>query len=140
MSLHCESLSSSEPPSSSSSSSCLLSVYRPYQRRSSNVKLQSFLQLGQFQFLDLLFSSIVTTSVSIATKIEVPAVAIQQTCGDFDALHQSIMQSTHTLDVHLKMSLQQLPNIYTKQLKCYNSYTVSRVLIHESVPWICAFV
>jgi hypothetical protein len=62
------------------------------------------LQLEQFHFLDLLHSSIVTASVSVAvtavaTKIAAPAVATQQTCGDFDALHQSIMHSTHTLDV-----------------------------------------
>ena len=61
-------------------------------------------------------SRIVTASVSVAvpavaTKIEAPTIAIQQTCGDFDALHQSILQSTHILDELITRSYQQLPSI-----------------------------
>ena len=90
-------------------------------------------------------SRIVTASVSVAvpavaTTIEAPTIAIQQTCGDFDALHQSILQSTHILDELITMSYQQSPSISTKQLTYCNSHTVSKVSLRVSVAWMCAWI
>jgi hypothetical protein len=124
---------------------------------SSNVKLQSTLQLRQIHFLDVSHSSIVTASLHVAVPaVEAPAVAIQQnlwwlrcitsvdhalsTYSRRTSSGVSIMQSTHTLHELLKMSLQQSPSIYTTQLQCYSSHTVSRVIIRESVAWMCAWM
>ena len=131
MSIHCESLSSSEPPSSSSSSSCLMYVYSPYQRSSSNIKLKSSLPYchcfsiccstccryqdrgSNYRYTANLWRFRCITSVD-------PAIYTYSAWVNHDVLS--------TISEHLNKAADIL------------QHTVSKVLLRASVVWMCAWI